>query len=222
MPEECVILFLHYRNDDLTRHHLSLIRTLNPEHPVIPIHHGVADPVAGSIDVGTDPQFACERRGGRDAWKFCDAKIYQWWRRNPGVARRIVALESDTLATMPVREFYGDLWNSPAAASVVITPESDPSWIWWPPAEPIPLDLLSFAGGVGPMSGLLLTDDTLRAVTESPMLPSRVISELRLGTMLRYLGIPVSPFPADRTMDVQCSYTTVDPSRPSIYHPVKT
>lgn len=218
MSYEAIVLFLNHIDDSVSRDHLDLIRSLNP-YPVIPIHVQPADPVPGSLDVGGDPQFECERGEG---WAFCDNPLYQWYRRFGGCSKRYIFLEADTFASMPLREFYGDLWDAEVAVSTWATRESCPSWHWFRTGPySLPTWLEPYAAGVMPMCGVLFSDDAIRTVAHSPAMPSRVISELRLGTLLRYHGIPVSPFPDAKRHTVNCVPITPDQSVPGVYHSVK-
>ena len=213
------ILFAHHRNDAVTRHHLEILRQNNPD-PIIPVCHGPADPVEGAVDVSRfSKRFACDH-----PWMRGDAMLYLWFRHSRTVeAERYAYIEWDTLATMPLREYYQEVWDADAAGSQIKTPQTTPEWEWFKLHGPrLPERLKHFAMGIAPLNGVLLSRRSLKAVCNSQV-PKNVFSELRLGSLLRFNRISVSPFEATKAT-LNCWQPVPMPlfAKCGLFHPVKT
>ncbi len=122
---ECCILFVHYRDDPTTRTYLDLLRRLNP-YPVVALCNAAKEHVDGVLDVAR----LTTRWVGEHPWSGADTILYRWFLHGGLQAERYVFLEWDTLATMPVREFYDEVWDADAADAVAKRIEDDPDWIW--------------------------------------------------------------------------------------------
>lgn len=184
------ILFAHHRNDAVTRRHLEILRENNPD-PIIPVCHSPADPVEGAVDVS---RFS-KRFAGDHPWMRGDAMLYLWFRHSRTVeAKRYAYIEWDTLATMPLREYYREVWDADAAGSQIKTPQTTPGWEWFKlHRQRLPERLKRFAMGIAPLNAVLLSRQALKAVCNS-QIPKNVFSELRLGSMLRFTGITAIQF----------------------------
>ena len=95
--------------------------------------------------------------------------ILDRWFLHGGIrARRYLMLEWDTLATMPVKEFYEELWDGDAVATSVKLIETHPRWQWFrQQLHLLPPHLRQHAAGVVPFNGLLLSHRALAAVVEA-------------------------------------------------------
>lgn len=214
---ECCVLFLHYRDDTTTRAHLEVLRRLNP-YPVVAVCRDEPERVAGALDVGClTREFADEPK-----WEGCDTILYSWYRHGGLRARRYIALEWDTLATLPVREFYDEVWDADAAGSTVMRIESD-DWYWFHQNDLLPEAVRPRACGIVPFNGLLLSDRAMAAVATGPV-PPRVFAELRVGSLVRGAGFEPVAFPPHkaRTNSYDPAMITTDRDRPGLYHPVKS
>lgn len=213
---ECCILFLHYRADAESRAHLDLLRRLNP-YPVVALTDEVVEPLPGSFDAAR-PEWGYTGT----TWLNADTPAQRWYRHGGIRAERYIHLEWDAEATLPVREFYREVWNADAAASAIQLIERDPDWFWFHQVDQLPTDLRPHAAGLTPLNGFLLSDRALAAVAAAPPLPN-IFCELRLGTLLRHAGFALTPFAPHRAATNQWLAEMIPRDRavPSIYHPVK-
>ena len=214
---ECCILFAHYHDDPTTRTHLNLLRMLNP-YPVVAVCNAAPMHVDGALDIARlSTQWADEH-----PWGGADTILYRWFLHGGLHAKRYIFLEWDTLATMPVREFYDEVWDADAAGSVAKRIEDDPDWIWFHQVGLLPESLRSHAGGLLPLNGTLLSHRALAAVARSPV-PPGIFCELRLGTLLRSLGFALTelPEPKRRMNSYDRRLITFAIDQPGIYHPIK-
>lgn len=214
---ECCILFAHYRDDPTTRAHLDLLRRLNP-YPVVALCNAAPEHVDGALDVAR----LTTRWAEEHPWSGADAILYRWFLHGGLRAQRYVFLEWDTLATMPVREFYDEVWDVDAAGSVARRIEHDPDWYWFHQVGQMPEPLRGHAGGLIPLNGTLLSHRALAAVATGPV-PQGIFCELRLGTLLRSSGFALTelPEPKRRMNSYDRRLITFDAGRPGIYHPIK-
>ena len=214
---ECCILFLHHQDDPTTRAHLELLRRLNP-YPVVALCNAASEHVADALDVA----MLSRRWGDEDRWSGADTVLYRWFLHGGLRAERYLFLEWDTLATMPIREFYDEVWDADAAGSVAKRIEDHPDWIWFIQVEQLPEPLRRYAGGLVPLNGTLLSHRALEAVA-SGSIPDKILSELRLGTLLRSQGFALTelPEPKRRMNLYDRRLITFDAHKPGIYHPIK-
>lgn len=214
---ECCILFLHHKDDETTRYHLDLLRRGNP-YPVVAVCDASAERVEGAIDVDVlTKEWASE-----DKWGGIDTVLYRWFRHGGLRAERYVFFEWDTLATMPVKEYFGALWDEDAAGASTMLIERDPDWWWFHQLDRLPPHVRDVAAGIVPLSGLLLSDRALAAVASSAI-PADVYCELRLGTLLRAAGFTLSEYPPEtqRMNQWHRDLIVYDADKPGIYHPIK-
>lgn len=212
------ILFAHHRNDAVTRHHLEILRQNNPD-PIIPVCHSPCDPVEGAVDVS---RFS-KRFAGDHPWMRGDALLYLWFRHSRTVeAERYAYIEWDTLATMPLREYYQEVWDGDAAGSQIKTPQTTPEWEWFKLHGPrLPERLKPFAMGIAPLNAVLLSRRALKSVCDS-QIPRNVFSELRLGSLLSFNGIESKTFDSTKAARNKWTSITVIPhGQLGLYHPVK-
>ncbi len=214
---ECCILFFCHRDNPVTRQHLEILRSVNP-YPVVAISRNTVRPVPGSANLQPEDEGLSEN--GRSS---VDMSLYAWFRHRGLDAERYICLEWDTLATLPVREFYEEVWNEPVSAATVMLPENDPHWYWFRQMSRLPDELRQYAAGLVPFCGTLLSHSALCDAVFRKPIPADVFCELRLGTLLRYQGYPLTSLPEIRRRTI--SYTekliNVSTSGPAIYHPVK-
>lgn len=203
-----VALFLYYGgrplSDPVTADHLSRLVAIEGEANVIP------------IDVSS-----------AEGWHGPDAKVYEWAKSPAFVpAKRYAIVEWDALATMTLREWWGEAaWAADAAAVWTLDcVDDDPNWVWWGDIAKLPPAYRPYAAGFCPFGVSLLSHDALRAAAESEPAPG-VFCELRLGTYLAYHGFEVERKGKGlRGGPVWCS-PEMDPAScttPGLWHPVKT
>jgi len=213
------ILFAHHRNDAVTRHHLRILQQHNPTDPIVLLCNESVDPLSGAIDVAQlSDEFA-----GENKWLGSDAMLYLWFRHCRNIeAERYAIIEWDTLATMPLRDYYRDVWDADAAGSELKTPQNTPDWEWFSECgSRLPEALRPHMTGLVPFNGILLSHRTLDRICNQEI-PKHINNELRLGTLLSACGFQM------RTIDRTTSSTnrwradqiTVT-GKPGLYHPVK-
>ncbi len=215
---ECCIVFTHYRDDDTTRHHLELLRKLNP-FPVVAVCNASPERVEGAVDVDRlSKQWSDENK-----WSSADSILYRWFLHGGIRAQRYLMLEWDTLATMPVKEFYREFWDRDVVATSVKRIEAHPEWQWFrEQLHLLPPHLRQYAAGVVPFNGLLLSHRALAAVVEADPLPG-LFCELRIGTLLRAAKFELTELPPEkrRMNSFHRLNITFDGVTPGIYHPIK-
>lgn len=218
-PIPLCILFAHHRNDAVTRHHLQILQA-NNRYPIVPLCNGITEPVAGAVDVSP---FAAEF-AGENKWSGSDGTVYTWFRHFRTVdAERYAIIEWDTLATMPLAEYYREVWDADAAACEIKTPASHPQWEWFRMhGGRLPENLRQFAAGLVPFNGTLLSCRALEKVCNM-QIPPNINNELRLGTLLRAGGFALRTMPPEKaaTNDWRADLIKVG-AAPGVYHPVKT
>lgn len=211
MKPECCILFMHHRADELTRRHFQLLREHNP-YPVIPLHAGQREHLEHAVDTGALA----------DVWRNSDLGYLNWFRRRPFDAERYLWLEYDTFANLPVREFYGEVWQRDAVGAQVKSPARNRDWCWFSERGLLPHELRAHCGGLSPLSGILLSHRAMTVLAHAAPMPS-VFCEFRVGTLLQAGGVELTQLPPERgaTIDWTSSSFVFDPTKPGIYHPVK-
>ena len=193
---ECCIVFTHYRNDETTRYHLELLRRLNP-FPVVAVCNATTDCVDGAVDV----DLLSKRWSSEDKWGSADSILYRWFLHGGVRAQRYLMLEWDTLATAPVKEFFGELWDRDVVGTSVKLHETHPEWQWFrEQMHLLPPSLQQQAAGIVPFNGLLLSHRALSAVVDADP-PPGIFCELRIGTLLRSAGVRNGRVSARQTTD---------------------
>jgi len=211
---EYLVLFAHFDDSVVARRHLEVLRTVNAC-PVIPVCSRRSSRFIDAVDVSKlDTRWSDE-----DPWRAADTLLYRWFPHRQFEAHRYVFLEWDTLATMPIREYYREVWDADAAATAVHTPQSYAGWPWF---KELPAELRPFAMGLSPLNGVMLSHRALAAVCAGP-LPPNVFCECRLGTALKVAGFqPVALPPAKAaTNGFHRSHILLNQRVPGLYHPVK-
>jgi hypothetical protein len=215
---ECCIVFTHYRNDDTTRYHLELLRRLNP-FPVVAVCNECSDCVDGAVDV----HLLSKRWSDEDKWTSADSILYRWFLHGGVRAQRYLMLEWDTLATAPVKEFFGELWDRDAVGTSVKLHETHPEWQWFrEQMHLLPPTLRQHAAGIVPFNGLLLSHRALSAVVDADP-PPGIFCELRIGTLLRSAGFEMAEYPPEkqRMNSFHPLNISFDGITPGIYHPIR-
>ena len=215
---DCCIVFTHYRDDETTRHHLELIRRLNP-FPVVAVCNASPERVEGAVDVS----LLSKRWSDENKWHSADTILYRWFLHGGIRAKRYLMLEWDTMATMPVRDFYRDLWDKDVVGTSIKRIETHPDWQWFrEQLHLLPSNLRQHAAGVVPFNGLLLSHRALAAVVAADP-PPGLFCELRIGTLLRAAGFDLHAMPPEkqRMNSFHPQNITFDGVTPGIYHPIK-
>lgn len=214
------ILFAHHRSDAVTRHHLHVLQQHNPHDPVVLLCNGSIDPLAGAIDVSQlSDEFA-----GENKWLGSDVMLYLWFRHCRNIeAERYAIIEWDTLATMPLREYYRDVWDADAAGCGLKTPQHSPTWEWFVAhGSRLPEPLRTHMVGLVPFNGILLSHRALEQICQQEI-PRHINNELRLGTLLSTCGFQLKTIGPAAASNNQWRADQIKISgRPGLYHPVKS
>lgn len=214
---EYAILFLYYSGAARAplAANLARLRRLNPDAPIIPLIHDGDPFIDGSVDVRSDP---CPW-DTTDTWGSCDTMIYRWFPQRTVQAKRYIVCEWDTLATTSMPAFYADAWDADVGVVNVVTPASNPDWLWFR-FMPFMGEMADHAMGLFPLSGTLLSHAALQAICEAPVIED-VFCELRLGTMANWAGLTLTPMPfARETISYDQKLIRLSDA-PGLYHPVK-
>lgn len=214
------ILYAHHHSDPVTRHHLHVLQKHNPHDPVVLLCNGAIDPLAGAIDVAQlSDEFA-----GENKWIGSDVMLYLWFRHCCNIeAERYAIIEWDTLATMPLREYYRDVWDADAAGCELKTPQHTPKWEWFGAhGAQLPEALRPHMTGLAPFNGILLSHRALERICQQEI-PRHINNELRLGTLLNACGFRLKTIHPTTASNNQWRPDQITiTGKPGLYHPVKS
>ena len=218
---ELTILFLHHAANPLTRSRFASLQRLNPGVPVVPLTHRSNDTLPGCFDAALiAPEFA-----GEDGWHGTDVMLYAWYRHArtaETTAHRYAVIEYDMLFTVPLADFYREVWDADLAGGHAMHPHECPDWPWFRQTDRLPEALRPFAAGLTPVAGALIADRVLAAIV-AVEIPLGVFSEFRLGTLARAGGFHLTNLPEEKCRNLSYAADLVDLNRPTpVYHPVKT
>lgn len=216
---ELCILFLYHKPDMVTRRHLDLLTYFNPNAVVIPLSVNTTEKLPGpqaTVDVS---QFE-SRWDLSDPWRSCDAAFYTWFTNRKVDAHRYLWMEYDCYCTMPVSEAYREVWNADIAARAYENLVTRPDWHWFREVERLDNADRSFAAGVTPLAGILLSHDAFEAIAGTATRRD-VFCELRVGTTANRLGLEPRTFSGAPLESVGWHERPLDYSRPGVFHPVK-
>lgn len=209
---ELCILYLHHQDDSLTRIHAELLQKHNHGAAFVPLtfRDGMQNAFRFPFDL---------HRTSHGEWGSADLLVYDWFKSKHKItASRYVILEYDTLATMPLKEFYQHVWDESAAGAQPLIKERDADWIWFRDLDestPLPL------GGFVPLCGILLSHDALSKMVNLAHLPPLAFlnSECRIATLARLAGCQLAKIRHDAETFI--SWTNVTPDGPGIWHSIK-
>lgn len=214
---EAVVLFVHHRNDAVTRRHLQLLRTHN-DFPVVPLF---CDDRMGGTALDDAVRLPMSFQRGRN-WHNLDWICRDWFLSSHRIdAERYVWLEWDCLANEPLRNWYADLWYADFVASTSVRPPAP--WYWFRSQRAfLPHALVPYASGITPMNGVLMSRRAMSAYAQADV-PEGLFCELRLPTILASCGITASRLPSHKA--TQNRFLPRGASVPVIgrglFHPVK-
>ncbi|MFO0744570.1 MAG: hypothetical protein U1F43_02715 [Myxococcota bacterium] len=214
-PALCV-LFLHHKDDALTRLHFDLLRRSNPRAVIVPLCDAPEGRLPGAIDTAALPT----PWNTSNKWRSCDTMIYRWFRQRDFDAERYVVLEYDCRCDIDLLQHYRALGDVDVVAASYIEPERHPRWYWFREAERLSDADRAARAGIVPIAGAAFTHDALARVCDV-VTTADVFSELRLGTAVRRAGLRVRTFAgADRRHFGWREYRRPI-VRPGLYHAVK-
>jgi len=221
------IIFMHYRDDPVTRFHFDLVKKLHPDDLLVPVSGGDYG-IPGSImlkqlpgEMGDLWRRVTNRGTSVPAWRHVDVGYYAAWDACREDIERWVFLEWDIRCNMSVRDFFAPNWDDQIVCADVRRTDD---WWWGMEADRLPEVLRPHACGCVICTCMMLTDEALFRVVEAFMgLPFfNTFCELRLGTLASYAGCQptklsrvagaISPDPLGPEVDL---------SRPGLFHAVK-
>lgn len=220
-PRLCV-LFLHHKDDALTRIHYDRIRRSNPDAVIVPLCDQPTASLPDAIDVSRfDTPWNTDNK-----WKSCDTMIWRWFRNRAFDAERYVVLEYDVRCDVDLLAYYDKFAGTPNGPADVICarwvdPAREPGWSWFGrhTARLDPIDRV-YRAGIVPVAGVCFTHDALvradRVVTTAD-----VFSELRLGTAVSRAGLRVATFHGAARRHFDWTPYRWPIVTPGLYHAVK-
>lgn len=214
--EEAVILYSHFRNDEISRNHRDLLRKHNP-FPVVPLY---CDDEMGGTPLEDAVRIPMTYTRGRN-WHNIDWLLREWYRSTHRIlAERYIWLDWDCYVNTPIKTWYGELWNSDFVGSKSV--RLGEQWWWFQQRDGLPHDLFPYASGVVPLNGVLLSLKALSCYA-SITIPEGIFCELRLATVLSSKGIQVSELPESKAASniYLPGGASVVVSGNGLFHPVK-
>jgi len=211
MKHLCII-FLHHRDDELTRFHAQLLRKFNSSAEFIALTFSEGFPTA--------LRYPLKLPSSHAEWGNADRLVYDWFQSEQRVtAERYVIVEYDTLCLMPLDEFYGAAWSQPVSAAEVKTRDNDPQWHWF---QGLPYPSVYPLLGLVPMSCVLLSYLAMQAVSKLSRNPffNPLCSECRLGTLALLSGFYPSRIRPDASDFI--SWLPRKPTKAGLWHTVKS
>ena len=183
-PYELCILYLHHRDDAVTRLHMDLLVRSNPFALIVPIVDAPESALPLSVDVSQLPT----PWNTTNKWRSCDTMIYRWFAHRTCDAKRYVVLEYDCWCDVDLVEFYAEYADADVVTSHYDV--GDKPWAWFVERDRLGPEDRPFAAGVSPIAGTMFTHAALEQVCA---MASRedVYCELRLGTAIARCGLRV-------------------------------
>lgn len=214
-PALCV-LFLHHRDDAVTRHHYELLCAHNPDAWIVPLVDAPRGALPGAVDVRDVPS----PWDVTDKWRSCDAIIYRWFLSRPRDAERYLVLEWDCRVDVELLAYYRPWLDADVVAARVDDPLRDPGQLWFKDLVRLGPDDRPHAAVVKPIAGTLFTHAALTAVTALAA-PGDVYCELRLGTAIRRAGLRLRTLDGAALRRVDTTEYPWPIVRPGFYHAIK-
>jgi hypothetical protein len=210
------IIFAHHFASPIVERHLELCHEHNPGVPIVPVSAGPDRlPGADNVQAFCDPEVVPYLRAPMGG----DYLLMQWFKhRQTVMAKRYVLVEWDCLVQDDVREYFGPFQESVLAASYF---EDFKGWPWAYQAAWMPAYLQASLAGIAPLNGTSWSRDALEAIVALPYPVNGAISELRAGTVLRHLGVPVRALGHDYRGHNDWYPVRTRPFGPGIWHTVK-
>lgn len=186
------------------------LETLQAANPGLMIHvHTAPDPV--------------DARARLVAWRNCDRNVRNWWRANRETVAngRVLFLEWDVFVNV-------DLWAivphlDGLFCARLKMPVKDRSWMGFRELNLIPREIRGYAVGCEPSAVLMASRDVLDLIADEEwddVFDADILSELRLGTVVRFTGYPVAGWKAwEATANM--TPVRVPDGFQGILHPVK-
>jgi hypothetical protein len=208
--EDCVILFLHHNNDEITRFHLNQFKIHNPYFKIVP------------INPSSYPK--SKLWSYNNMWMHNDTMIYDWMDSKDFVpAKRYCWFDWDTLCEQSIDEYYGEHWDSDFAGTHVYNIQNHSYWQWFQHAKKYK-NLSKYHNelrGVAPFCGTIVSKDAFQISVERLKKENfewiDQMNELRLATCANLEGVTLS---AIKRNSIQPFASDIGNSG-KIQHPIK-
>jgi hypothetical protein len=209
--EDCVILFLYHRRDEITTFHLSELRKYNPHFKIVPLS-------PSSHTQSTLWSY-------NNMWMHNDTMIYDWMDSKDFIrAKRYCWFDWDTLSEQSVDEYYGDYWDSDMAGTNIKSINHEPNWQWFRHAyKNKNLNKYhNYFTGITPFCGIIINGNLLiesvNQMKKENDLWIEQMNELRLPTCVKICGGSVTQL---KKNSIQPFPSNIG-NKGKIFHPVKT
>lgn len=154
------------------------------------------------------------------AWRNSDSMIRNWLKLNFDKIEhdRIMLIEWDVFINRPLP----DIQFQGVMAKVVITPQTERTWVWFRETERLGT-LKQFASGIVPLAFLVLDKQSCKTLIDpkfDAIFSQDIFCELRTSSVLRSENIPITQmsFPIPY-VSLNKNFANLD--EPNFYHPVK-
>jgi len=229
-PHEVGIFFIHHTLDEVTTHHLSLIRKSNPAIPVIPVSGGTRKFDDGLLGMDLNWNDYCwwrHTRCGRKelAWEYSDLLLYGAYAKSQIRCKRWVSLEWDVKCTRRVEDVFKTVWNNDLVAANTFTYRQNRNWYWFEQyRKTVPNKMITSIAAATPFGVVMCSDRLLNMITTNVALVEKFHcqNEMRIGTFAKHFGMTAA---SCLWMQGKVSWHEdhIDILKtPGIYHPVKT
>lgn len=215
-------IFIHHKNDEVTRHHWRLAQDHSESAIAVSATH---ERMEGQQSIYDYPEAARRLATHVDKnpslrARSTDLILIEWFKAAKPEGDSFFIAEWDTLISMPVAEFVKPVATCPLSAATTRFPNREPEWSWFKELRSLPAEIQSHACGVMPFLCIHVSRHALSTIANAYPSPGTANSELRFGTVANASGFrpvhnpnagpeitwkPLSMFGAGRT----------------IYHPVK-
>lgn len=163
---------------------------------------------------------------GSDGWRNCDRSIREFWKgaREHVHAKRVLFLEWDALVTIDLRTIFpAGALRYPGIEGVGVKSLVRDGRSWGPMKEAnrLPAEMRLAACGIAPLAVLMISSEALGAIIDpkfDPLFEADIFCELRLPSLLKWLGFAISDNPALSNVKPG---PILYPTEPGIFHAVK-
>jgi hypothetical protein len=133
-----------------------------------------------------------------EEWWNCDRNFREWWKthRLNVQAERVLFMEWDVFCNVDLRQWVPSAKRFHGMICAQLkTPIRDSGWPGFREVERLPREMEAYAIAAVPSALLMLDRDALDAIADArwdALFAQDVLSELRLATLVRYLGYQVA------------------------------
>ena len=219
MKEKLGIIFLYHKEDRLTLHHLDKLKESNPHTRIVPVTYNTTASIPNSIDVG---KFRMDWTI-RSPWSNIDSIFYLWFKNREFDAEKYVVIEYDVFCSVDLIKHFASVWDSDVAGADFFSKSENPSWSHFTDGNlaRLPVGDIQYASGMVPTACALFSHDALKKIVDHSY-RNDCFSELRLGTLIRKLGLNFKRLPLQIRSTICWHNYPWQLNRPGLYHSVKS